>query len=562
MTICDIRKSVLDNFGHILVEGGPGAGKTTLALLKAKTIVEKELLLKNQKVLFLSFARATISRIEEQAKGLLVSSEKKGLEINTYHGFTWSIIQSYGYLLKKHRHFKLITPPNYAASIAGFKTQEEIDNYKYQLLNKYGVICFDLFAEMVTELLEQSIKIRSLLSDIYPFIIVDEFQDTDVNEWKIIKLLGQKSKIIALADLNQRIFEFRGASVKRIPEFNKHFEPLRVDLGKENNRSNGKDIVQFGDDLLTGRNKGKEYKDVHINYYNYNKKDLRLSLFIELQKAFKRKKMLGNNHSWSLAILVKRKLETLKISTYLTSKKINHEVIIDPEGPALAASVIAKLMEPVTDWDIAIFIDHLLQHLKGRKSTKISQADLNLIEFLESYEQGSKIVGSKRKQLIADIEMIIAERQNLNFTGSPDKDWILVRDLFQKAGHEVLKNVYDDALYIKLLKKGAILLEKLIENWRRFQSYQSASHLVEDALTQEHFAMTNRTYSGIFVMNLHKSKGKEFDEVIIWEELYNPIVSMDPSRIEQDKLVLRVALTRARSFATLLTPASQPCILL
>jgi len=68
--------------------------------------------------------------------------------------------------------------------------------------------------------------------------------------------------------------------------------------------------------------------------------------------------------------------------------------------------------------------------------------------------------------------------------------------------------------------------------------------------------MTNRTYSGVFVMNLHKSKGKEFDEVIIWEELYNPIVSMEPSRIEQDKLVLRVALTRARSFAIFLTPAS------
>ncbi|MDR6546753.1 DNA helicase-2/ATP-dependent DNA helicase PcrA [Chryseobacterium rhizosphaerae] len=562
MVICNKRKSVLDYPGHILVEGGPGAGKTTLALLKAQSIFENELLHKNQKVLFLSFARATIYRIEEQAKGFLANGEKKALEINTYHGFTWTIIQSYGYLLKKHRHFKLITPPNFAAGKAGFKTQEEIDNYKYHLLDTDGIICFDIFAELVTELLERSLKIRSLLSDKYPFIIVDEFQDTDSNEWKIIKLLGQKSKIIALADLNQRIFEFRGASVKRIPEFNEHFESLRVDLGKENNRSNGRDIVQFGDDLLTGKNKGKIYNDVHINYYNYNKKDLRLPLFIEIQQAFKRKKMQGNNHSWSLAILVKRKLDTLKISSYLTSKKINHEVIIDPEGPALAASVISKLMEPTTDWDYGTIIDSLLQHLKGRKSTKISLADLKLIEFLEAYQQGAKIVGAKRKQLIAEIEMIITERQNLIFTGSPDKDWIMVRNLFQKSEHELLHNLYEDAIYIRLLNKGAVLLEKLTEQWRRSQCYQSASKLVEDALTQEHFAMTNRAYSGVFVMNLHKSKGKEFEEVIIWEEQYNPIISSDPDRTEQDKLVLRVAVTRARSLATFFTPKADPCILL
>ncbi|OJV55381.1 MAG: hypothetical protein BGO31_20570 [Bacteroidetes bacterium 43-16] len=562
MTICDKRQSVLDHNGHILVEGGPGAGKTTLALLKAHTILNDGLLKKNQKILFLSFARATISRIDEQAKHLISGANKRNLEINTYHGFTWSIIQSHGYLLVRHRKLKLISPPNFAASSAGIGNKKDLIDYKYNLLDKDGILCFDLFAEVASNLLEKSQKICDLLSDTYPYIIVDEFQDTDSNEWKIVQLLGRKSNIIALADLNQRIFEFRGASVKRIPEFVEYFNCLRIDLGKENNRSSGLDIVQFGDDLLTGKNKGKKYKNVQILMYRFYRSDTRLPLFLTLQNAFARKKADKGNSDWSLAILVKRKSDTLKISSYLTSKKISHDVVIDPEGPSLSAAIIAKVMEPTNDWGIDTLIRYIVHHIKGRKGARISQADLKIVSFLESYVPGNKIAGAKRKVLIDEIEKIVVQRNNIAFTGGPDKDWILVRNLFQNSAHEILRNIYEDAIYLRLLNKGALLLSKLTEKWRDSKAYFRASILVEEALTQEHFAMTNRKYTGIFVMNLHKSKGKEFDEVIIWEELYNPIVNLDPKRIEQDKLVLRVAVTRAKKLTSFLTPTSQPCVLL
>lgn len=562
MIICDKRQSVLDRNGHILVEGGPGAGKTTLALLKAHTILNGGLLKKNQKILFLSFARATIARIDEQAKHIVSGGNKRNLEINTYHGFTWSFIQSHGYLLGKHRKLKIITPPNFVADTAGIANKKDLAEYKYNLLEKDGILCFDLFAEVACRLLEKSQKICDLLSDAYPYIIVDEFQDTDSNEWKIVQLLGKKSNIIALADLNQRIFEFRGASVKRIPEFIEQFNCLRINLGKENNRSSGLDIVQFGDDLLTGKNKGKKYRNVQILLYGFHRRDIRLPLFLTLQKAFARKKLDSDNSDWSLAILVKRKSDTLKISSYLTSKKISHDVVIDPEGPSLSASIIAKVMEPTTDWDIDTLIRYIVQHIKGRKGARISQADLKIVSFLKTYVPGNKIIGAKRKVLINEIEKIVSQRDLIEFTGSPEKDWILVRNLFQNSTHEVLTNIYEDAIYLRLLNKGAILSSKLTEKWRDSKAYIRASILVEEALTQEHFAMTNRKYTGIFIMNLHKSKGKEFDEVIIWEELYNPIVNPDPKRIEQDKLVLRVAVTRAKKMTSFLTPQSQPCVLL
>ena len=122
-----------------------------------------------------------------------------------------------------------------------------------------------------------------------------------------------------------------------------------------------------------------------------------------------------------------------------------------------------------------------------------------------------------------------------------------------------MKDVYLDALYIKLLHKGAILNESLGSMWRDHGSYLYALESVAAALVQEHFSMAQRVWKGIFVMNIHKCKGKEFDEVIIWEELHRSIVRQ--SEVDKGRLLLRVAVTRAKSFTTFLTPTLSPCIL-
>ena len=49
----------------------------------------------------------------------------------------------------------------------------------------------------------------------YPVIILDEFQDTSADEWQLIQLLGTNSELIALADPEQRIYDFRGAAQNR-----------------------------------------------------------------------------------------------------------------------------------------------------------------------------------------------------------------------------------------------------------------------------------------------------------------------------------------------------------
>ena len=68
--------------------------------------------------------------------------------------------------------------------------------------------------------------------------------------------------------------------------------------------------------------------------------------------------------------------------------------------------------------------------------------------------------------------------------------------------------------------------------------------------------------SGVQIMTIHKSKGKQFDEVFVHEGVYRGRIVSDTTRMDQGRLTLRVAVTRAQKQATILTPRKCPCELL
>ncbi|MEX1668522.1 UvrD-helicase domain-containing protein [Zhongshania guokunii] len=563
---CPNRTRILEEEGHILVTGGPGCGKTTIAIKKALLRINAGLL-PGQKVLFLSFSRAAVARIIQASRQELTGDTRSLLEIQTFHSLFWHFVKGHGYLLGAKSPIRLMAPHDERTHRSGKKEDSpDWSIERERLFIEEGQLTFELFAPMALALISKSLELRNLIAARYPLIIIDEAQDTGTDQWAFIEALANQTQVLCLADLDQQIYDFRNdVSPDRINQIMRSLMPLEIDLGSENNRSPRSEVVQFGNDILTGKPRGSPYKGVkHLKFQprtQHRTTAIRRAIGIINSEVIKSTgsppQNIGFLTNWGKGVTI--------IAQALQGgdgiQEIPHKVIMDEAEVLLATRVVALCIEPITDkWNSLATGLNLIADLYQAKGNTAKA--LKLRQYSED-ATSKKLKGNAKCPKV--LSSLLEHFNDKYFSGNPSEDWMKVRKAFESSAVVELQLIAKLVIYLMGFNRGRKITDALSEQWLKNGSYTDARALIEAAIAEDQIIGSDGDLKGISVMTIHKSKGKEFDAIILLHIGNN--ISPFSSDYEQaphqkSRRLLRVGITRAKENVLLLTDVFTPPVLL
>ena len=560
-TICEKRQSVINEQGHALVIGGPGSGKTTLALLKSKSMLDG--LAPGQSVLFLSFSRAAVQQILKRCREILTKEEMERIDMRTYHSFCWDILHCHGRLLGG-RPLRIMAPSAEGARRTQFNGDWAVE--RRRIKDEDGMVCFDLFAAATAELFERSTHLRTWMGRLFPLVILDEFQDSDDDQWRFVQQLSAVTQTLFLADTEQRIFEesFRpGVKEDRLDILKNELAPCEFDLQGDNYRSADSDILAFADCVLTGKGPLPKSKDIKLLQYKYKDHFVSKVHFSVADIICKLRKRGIDDPT--VAVLARSNDLVAEISDILGDphiyrdknlKPIPHDVVWDQELSASAGVVMAAALE---------FVSLGTPAVRETLHAKIEDYFLVKKDFCEQRQHGhgAKTAGEKASRF-GKAKTKISNGKALGqgspktfeealtaisaLTGDPVRDWKAVRTAF--LAHEDLKAILKDARMVRLFRASDSLAIALAGRWTEHGTYEGAARIIRRVLDQEKLIGLERDPKGVSLMTMHKSKGKEFDGVVLIEGPYLGPLLLDHEKpnFAPSRRLLRVGITRARKF--------------
>ncbi|MGF6411493.1 UvrD-helicase domain-containing protein [Paraburkholderia sp. MM5482-R1] len=580
MNAIDPRQVILDCEGHALVLGGPGSGKTTVALRKSIKRI-KAGLRPGQAVLFLSFSRAAVARIVDAAKIEATKEEQGRLSIQTFHSFFWDVLRGNAYLLGAPRKLSILLPQDEAAMSGGIDRHDdgwpEWEVERERLYREEGRVAFDLFARYAAELMKRSALLRESIAKRYPLVIVDEAQDTGMHAWECVKLLAMHTQVICLADLDQQLFDYLpGVGPERIVEIRTALQPEEVDFGSENHRSPGTQIVEFGNDIMLDRLHAGPYAGV--SHISYNPREVNWNHLLRraLGAVYRSVEEQTGVSVETVAILAPNNRSALRLSNALnalseyaeTGKTVSHRLMFDEAEALLCARLAAFLLEPKganeIENDIATCMEMLARAKAATGQGKKAVAKMR--------EQAAKIRFGKSLHIsIAKaFRSVLDSLSSSPFSGDPGKDWSRVKQALRASGQEDLIRAASQLDYLVAFRRGHRISTALSDEWLRDGAYTRATEALDSAFAQEQLLDGVEPPTGIQIMNVHKAKGKQFDGVIVVREARYTGKQAESSFVWRDDVspyiksrrIVRVAVTRARNHTLILDPLWPTCPIL
>ncbi|MGH8995215.1 MAG: UvrD-helicase domain-containing protein [Acidimicrobiales bacterium] len=560
LEIDGLRQQILDAEGHLLIQGGPGCGKTTIALLKAQRRIE--VLRPEQRVLFLSFSRAAVRQISDRMGDVFDRRSRSHLALRTFHAFFLAVVRSHGRLLTGVPS-SFLAPDREAQRRADFSGDWAAE--RRRMAKADGLFTFDLLAETAASLFEGSKALRALYGGMYPLVIVDEFQDTNVDQWRAIKALAEVATVICLADPDQRIFgHLPGVDEERIAHAIDHLHPVTFDLSADNYRSPEGGLLSYANAVLRGTSHVKP-DNVYVFHYGQRSKTANCELRVHQAIVGLRSHLaerIGRTPTIAVLASANQLVGQISLAISETSSTsggdlppIEHELQWEPELAPAAGYVVGSILEwpglpramaiPKTLRYVADFYRHKLD-----AGTQGARAKIDAVErAISTFEDGGRVRLKTARILIECFEA------SLTLSGDPVADWQTARRCL--AGSGELTELFSHVRRLRLFRATDALARALTDAWDGVCCYLDASVTVRRVLTNEYLTASIQDTVAVSLMSMHRSKGKEFDGVIITEGQFRGRLldfNWDADRILANRRLLRVAITRARHAVVFVRP--------
>jgi DNA helicase-2/ATP-dependent DNA helicase PcrA len=171
----------------------------------------------------------------------------------------WPVNRVIGAISLAKNH--MLTPAGYAQREVhdfGARTIARIWDRYDALMRERNAVDFDDLLLLMARMLKDKADVRNDLADTYRYVLIDEYQDTNLAQFEIARLLCEKYKnICATGDPDQSIYGWRGATISNILEFEQHYPNARVVKLEQNYRSTPK-ILAVASKLIASNTQRKE----------------------------------------------------------------------------------------------------------------------------------------------------------------------------------------------------------------------------------------------------------------------------------------------------------------
>ena len=607
--------------GPLLILAGAGSGKTTMMTHRIAYMLEKGVSPYN--ILAVTFTNKAAGEMKDRIESL--TGGTRGMWVMTFHAMCVRILRNHGEVLGFKNGFSIydesdkkallkrivkdlkidekIYPVSYLGSVISSCKEAEEDpddyiennsmNFKAETVAKVyarymedlqqnNAMDFDDLLWNVVKLFEASSEVLSYYQQRFKYIMVDEYQDTNYLQYKLIHALAEKShNLCVVGDDDQCIYQWRGADIRNILDFEKDFPETKVVKLEQNYRSDA-NILDLANSVIAN-NRNRKAKELWTDRnegskitYRRLEDEQREAWYVggEIQRLHDEEGIPFND----MAILYRKNAQSRPFEEKFSFRGIPYRVLggtrfYDRKEIKDVMSYMHLVENPSDDVAMARIINEPKRGL-GPKSLGgiVSYAKAYKLSIFEALKE-QEVLGSLSRKSRAAVEDLVtmldelgAEQDNMELSDIYDN---LIRRSGYLTALEAENTVEADARIENILElrsviaefeekaAGSVLTDEEDEfREERDRLREDGFDVKEPTLLQsflERIALLsdidNRDESedAVVMMTLHSSKGLEFPVVFMpgmENGLFPGSASMDdPSKMEEERRLCYVGMT-------------------